>query len=308
MTPPEPGWYPDPISGGSLRWWDGSSWTQHVAASLRPAAAPGFPGGSTGSVAAMPATAPSTGTKEPVALLVGLIVAAVIAVLVPIVMLARLVADQDAADPDRASVAAPTYGTPFPTTPLDTTGPSPAATTSTATACVPPAVPPDAPTNVVKGAPSGPTTTQPFDPARPSAAGRATKITLVGCGGYVLGSNRYSYDPGNAQISVSYTYRSALSVRIEGDEGWRVEFAPPEGQELTRGVYENVQRFPFNNPVTGGFSISGEGRGCNEERSTFKIYEIKTVNATVTRLLATFVHSCESDASRPDHGVVDFSA
>lgn len=38
----EPGWYPDPASPGSLRWFDGSGWTDHV--SEQPAPAPALSG------------------------------------------------------------------------------------------------------------------------------------------------------------------------------------------------------------------------------------------------------------------------
>lgn len=37
MTEPAAGWYHDPADAGAWRWWDGSSWTDHV----RPAEAPG---------------------------------------------------------------------------------------------------------------------------------------------------------------------------------------------------------------------------------------------------------------------------
>ena len=33
-----PGWYPDPMRPGTLRWWDGSQWSEHFA----PAPAPYF--------------------------------------------------------------------------------------------------------------------------------------------------------------------------------------------------------------------------------------------------------------------------
>src|SRR4051812_22026449 len=31
-----PGWYPDPTGTGALRWWDGRTWTEHVAAAPSP--------------------------------------------------------------------------------------------------------------------------------------------------------------------------------------------------------------------------------------------------------------------------------
>lgn len=35
-----PGWYPDQTSPGSLRYWDGVSWTEHAAPATAPPAAP----------------------------------------------------------------------------------------------------------------------------------------------------------------------------------------------------------------------------------------------------------------------------
>jgi hypothetical protein len=31
MTNVQPGWYPDPNDADTVRWWDGTAWTAHVA-------------------------------------------------------------------------------------------------------------------------------------------------------------------------------------------------------------------------------------------------------------------------------------
>jgi hypothetical protein len=37
VTTPAPGWYPDPAQPGATRWWDGRTWTEHVAVAAPPA-------------------------------------------------------------------------------------------------------------------------------------------------------------------------------------------------------------------------------------------------------------------------------
>lgn len=291
----EPGWHPDPWAQGGLRWWDGSNWTSHshgASADLGPPPQP-------------PAQRRANGPL----LLPLLIIAAALAVLLVFLATGTIGPDRR----NRAQAAPPTTVEGLFNVPADASRrapvpSSPSQVTSTTTKCEPPKAPPNAPKNAATAGPTGPPTTVQFDPSEPSPAGSSTSITLVGCGSYILGSGRYRYDLSNARITVRYNYGNAIVVNIEGDERWDISFGPPQGQQLARGVYANVQRFPFNNPVAGGFDVSGEGRGCNEERSTFTIYEIKVVNNLVTRLLAYFEQHCEQPDAPGSYGVVDFTA
>jgi hypothetical protein len=85
------GWYPDPHGGPGLRWWDGSTWTQHTAP--QPAAAPELAGHPAPRTLAYADAAPRGGNPGP--LLVGGAVAAV--VLLVVVAVVMLTGDDDGA-------------------------------------------------------------------------------------------------------------------------------------------------------------------------------------------------------------------
>lgn len=277
---PVAGWYPDPASRTSLRWWDGWRWTEHVTRTPPP-----------------PGAAPRPRSPLTTVLLVA---GAVIVAIVPVVYALAMVNRDD--EPDDGDVAVESVR---PGDDSSETEPFAGATTEVSVPCVPPEWPPGAPTEPAPRTGGGTVTTTDSDDRVGSKAGPGTRITIVACGGRDE-NGRYEYTPENALIGISFLHGNALSVGVEGDEDWDMEFAPPQGEQLARGVYEDVQRFPFHNPVKGGFSLSGRG-GCNEELSTFKIYEITFTGGGVTRFLATFQHRCEHAGAPPTYGVIDFS-
>jgi len=126
-------------------------------------------------------------------------------------------------------------------------------------------------------------------------------------GDYIGGGRRYLYTRANATLNVSAS-GAHLGVNIGGDQNWSGDFQGLQAMTaLTAGYYDGLQRYPFNNPVLGGLSWSGEGRGCNQLSGWFVIDSISYSNGSLSALDLRFEQYCDSN-SAPLHGKLHWTA
>ena len=79
---------------------------------------------------------------------------------------------------------------------------------------------------------------------------------------------------------------------------WSGDFQAMNGlTQLQPGYYGSLQRYPFHNPVRGGLSWSGEGRGCNTLTGWFVVDSITYLGGTISSLDLRFEQRCEGGAS-----------
>lgn len=78
---------------------------------------------------------------------------------------------------------------------------------------------------------------------------------------------------------------------------WNLDFdASDLPIDLTPGVYNMAERYPFQSPDHPGLSISGDGRGCNTLTGRFQVHAYDRSATAVTRALVTFEQHCEGGA------------
>jgi hypothetical protein len=116
-------------------------------------------------------------------------------------------------------------------------------------------------------------------------------------GDYITGGAEYKYNTvdGDAlSVSASST-GSTVSISIDGVTGdwWSLDFDAPNNQVLTPGTSYSATRYPFNG-AGAGFSLSGNGRGCNELTAIFTVTEASFAEGGyVESFHATFEQHCE---------------
>lgn len=113
-------------------------------------------------------------------------------------------------------------------------------------------------------------------------------------GDYIGAGGKYLYTPADANIVLSTPSSTLLDVNIAGDQGWNGNFLMPQSAStLSVGLYEGLQRYPFNNPVKGGLSWRGEGRGCNTLSGWFAVDKVSYSGTTLQSLDLRFQQNCE---------------
>jgi hypothetical protein len=135
-----------------------------------------------------------------------------------------------------------------------------------------------------------------LSPSTAVAAPEDTFVTFSGEGGdSITGDLTWSYDRSNAEIiTTGSSDNNRVSVRINGDTWWFLDFAAPAGTALEPGIYEGATRYPFQVPPDPGLSLSGNGRGCNTLTGSFEVLEATFgPHGFVERFHATFEQHCE---------------
>ena len=112
-------------------------------------------------------------------------------------------------------------------------------------------------------------------------------------GDFIGQGGSYTYTPADSLTMVSAP-GGRLSVSINGNENWNGDFQAMNflGQ-LEVGYYGDLQRYPFHNPVAGGLSWSGEGRGCNTLTGWFVVDSVTYDGTTLTAIDLRFEQHCE---------------
>lgn len=67
--------------------------------------------------------------------------------------------------------------------------------------------------------------------------------------------------------------------------------------QLQPGYYGNLQRYPFHNPIRGGLSWSGDGRGCNTLSGWFVVDKVSYVQDQLSEINLRFQQNCEGGSA-----------
>jgi hypothetical protein len=125
-------------------------------------------------------------------------------------------------------------------------------------------------------------------------------------GDYIGGGQNYLYTPADATLD-AVASGARVDVSVRGDEDWGATFQGMNSiSRLEVGYYGDLQRYPFHNPVKGGLSWSGEGRGCNTLTGWFVVDNVTYDGSTLTAIDLRFEQRCDGGA--PLHGEIHWDS
>jgi hypothetical protein len=113
-------------------------------------------------------------------------------------------------------------------------------------------------------------------------------------GDYITGGRDYHFDPSNSEIRFARNFDGGVSVTIDGDSLWSLDFASPAGTTLSVGDYPDAERFPFQGSTHPGLNVSGDGRGCNMLTGSFTVFTADfDAQGNPKKLDIAFTQHCE---------------
>ena len=110
------------------------------------------------------------------------------------------------------------------------------------------------------------------------ALAQVTSLTLISdAGDYVGGGQFYFFTPADGTFTAQQNFDQGVSISFNTpsfDQFWNLDFAAPNNQPLTPGIYSGAARFPFQASNQPGLSVVGDGRGCNTLAGSFQAHSI----------------------------------
>ena len=164
-------------------------------------------------------------------------------------------------------------------------------------------------------------TTAPPGPQSPAPAGLWTPPAGIApasgnyvylqsdAGDYVGGGATTLYTDATSTIQANGSGTLASVYVTAGTyDGWSGDFQGMDSiTQLQPGYYANLQRYPFNNPATGGLSWSGNGAGCNTLTGWFVVDGVSYNAGALASLDLRFEQHCEG-ATAALHGKIHWAA
>jgi hypothetical protein len=125
-------------------------------------------------------------------------------------------------------------------------------------------------------------------------------------GDYVGLGKTWLFDRRSALVSVDGV-NGHLNVRVAGDDIWQAEIEGVDAMlDLVPGYYADVKGARFHNPVKGGMSWTGAGRGCTDSSGWFVADAIEYYpSGLMKRLDMRFEQRCEG-RSAPLRGAIHY--
>ena len=144
--------------------------------------------------------------------------------------------------------------------------------------------------------PPGPVTPVPaglWQPPSGSTPSTGTYAYLRSDAGDFIGAGQtLTYAHPATSITVT-DHGNRVSIAVNG---WSGEFQIMNAiSRFQRGYYADLRRWPFHNPVKGGLSWSGNGRGCNTLLGWFAVDRVTYDGSTMTELDLRFEQHCEGE-------------
>lgn len=116
-------------------------------------------------------------------------------------------------------------------------------------------------------------------------------------GDYIGGGAEVSFNDSDGSFTVSTNYDNGASLAFHTpnyEHWWYLDLAAANNADMQAGVYQNAQRFPFQESGLPGLAFSGDGHGCNTLSGKFNVLEIvRDANGDISKLAVDFEQHCE---------------